>query len=41
MLNAFEIDKQRVHFILCNNVKNMKKAKDDLNLVVQQLVSSK
>ena len=32
MLNMFEIDKQCVHVILCDNVKNMKKAKDDMEV---------
>ena len=32
MLNAFEIDKQRIHIILCDNLKNMKKAKDDMEV---------
>ena len=30
MLNACEIDKQRVHIILRNNIRNMKKNNDDM-----------
>ena len=32
MLNACEIDKQRVHVILHDNVRNMKKAIDDMEV---------
>ena len=32
MLNACEIDKQHVHIILCDNIRNMKKAVDDMEV---------
>ena len=39
MLNAFEIDKQCVHVILWNNVKNMKKEMDDMEVPSMGCVS--
>ena len=31
-MNVCKVDKQRVHVILCNNVRNMKKAVDDVEV---------
>ena len=32
MLNACEVDKQLIHVVLCDNVRNMKKAMDDMEV---------
>ena len=38
VVNTCEIDKQRVHVILCDNVSNMKKAVDDFSHTLQLTV---